>query len=456
MEDRNELLAHGNVWKTLFKLSLPIILSQLINVLYNIVDRIYIGQGISQEAFSGVGIAFPIIIIVTSFAGLFGMGGAPLASIKLGEGNKEEARKIMNNSFSSLIYSGLLLTAIVTIFTNPILYLFGANELIIKYAYDYLFVYSIGSVFVMLAVGMNSYITAQGYTKTAMFSVVIGAVLNIILDPIMIYVFKLGVKGAAIATVISQAVSAIYVVSFLSSKHSGLRLDYSKFGRINPKTLFAIMGLGVSPFIMQSTEAAVQIVFNKGIGANTTPEQAIVYLALMTSLISLMQFVMLPMQGLVQGAQPLISYNYGAYNIPRVKESVKKMFILTVGYSFFCFLLIELLPSQLVSIFNSSPELMEIAPRLTRIFYIGFSVMGIQIACQNTFLALGQSVVSLILALLRKVVLLIPIALILPHFIGVDGVFIAEAIADCLAVLATAITFACMIGKILKKREKAS
>ena len=456
MEDRNELLAKGSVWKTLFKLSLPIIISQLINVLYNIVDRIYIGQGISQEAFSGVGIAFPIIIIVTSFAGLFGMGGAPLASIKLGEKNKEEAQKIMNNSFNSLIYVGLLLTLIVTIFTTPILHLFGANSLIINYAYDYLFIYSLGSVSVMLAVGMNSYITAQGYTKTAMLSVIIGAILNIILDPIMIYGFHLGVKGAAIATVISQTVSAIYVVLFLSSKKSGLRLDYSKFGRINVKTLFAIMALGVSPFIMQSTEAAVQIVFNKGIGAYTSEADSVVYLALMTSLLSLMQFIMLPMQGLVQGAQPLLSYNYGANNIPRVKESFKKLFILTVGFSFMCFLLIELIPSQLVSIFNKSDELMVIAPKLTRIFFLGFSIMGIQMACQNTFLALGQSVVSLILALLRKVVLLIPLALILPHFMGVNGVFIAEAIADCLAVLVTSITFLCLIKKILNKRAKTS
>ena len=456
MEDRNQLLAKGNVWKTLLKLSLPIIISQLINVLYNIVDRIYIGQGISQEAFSGVGIAFPIIIIVTSFAALFGMGGAPLASIKIGEGNENEAKKIMNNSFNALIYAGIILTLIVTIFTTPILDLFGANSLIIDYAYDYLFVYSLGSVSVMLAVGMNAYITAQGYTKTAMFSVVIGAILNIALDPLMIYSLHLGVKGAAIATVISQTVSAIYVVAFLSSKKSNLRLDYKKFGRINYKTLLGIMALGVSPFIMQSTEAAVQIVFNKGIGAYTTETESVVYLALMTSLLSLMQFVMLPMQGLVQGSQPLISYNYGANNIPRVKESFKKMFILTFAYSFFCFLIIELLPCQLVSIFNSSEELMKIAPKLTRIFFIGFSVMGVQIACQNTFLALGQSVVSLILALLRKVVLLIPLALILPHFMGVNGVFFAEAIADCLAVLVTAITFMCLIGKILNKRQKTS
>ena len=455
-QDRKSMLVEGNIWKVILTLSFPIIVSQLINVLYNMVDRIYIGQGISQAAFTGVGIAFPIIIIVTAFSALFGMGGAPLASIKLGENKKEEANKIMNNSLSSLIYIGIILTLVVTIFTEPILYLFGATSLTINYARDYLFIYALGSVSVMIAVGMNAYITAQGYTRTAMLSVLIGAVLNIILDPIFIYGFKWGVKGAALATVLSQTVSAIWVLWFLFSKKPVLRINLHQVGKINSKTLLAIMALGVSPFVMQATEAAVQIVFNNSIKAYTASiGEATIYQGLMTALLSLMQFIMLPLQGLAQGAQPLISYNFGANNIKRVKDSFKAFLVLGLSYSLLCFLIIEIMPTQLVGIFSQDPEMLSLAPRLGRIFFIGMSIMGVQIACQNTFLSLGQSKVSLLLALLRKVILLIPLAIILPMHIGVDGVFIAEAIADVLAVITTSITFIVLIKKILEKRQNS-
>lgn len=455
MNEREKQLRYGNIGKTLFKLAVPLIVSQLVNVLYNIVDRIFIGKipDVGLTALSGVGVCFPIIMIISAFAALFGMGGGPLASIKLGEGKKEEASKILNNSFICLVVIGLILMAVVYIFDDQILNIFAATETNMGYAKSYLHIYIIGTVFVLLAFGLNIYITVQGATIISMISVLLGAVLNIALDPLFIFGFEMGVQGAAFATIISQFASAIFIVGYLFSRKSLIKLDFKKMIP-NFKIIASILALGVSPFIMQATEAIVQINFNVQVKLYaTTPEQADLYLALVVILLSVMQVITLPMMGLTQAGQTLISYNYGAKELPRVKKAFKVMFISALGYSLLMYLLILLFPEFIVTIFNDSPELKEIAPRAMRIFFLGLSIMGAQLACQSSFLALKQPVVSLIMALLRKVILLIPLAIVLPIFVGIDGIFIAEAIADVLAVVITTITFAVMFPKILNKKK---
>lgn len=449
---KEEMFSKGKVGRVIFKLSIPLVISQIINVLYNIVDRIYIGNlpNIGQEALAGVGIAFPIIIIVSAFASLVGAGGAPIAAIKMGEGQDEEAKKIMMNSFMMLIIMGILLTIALLLFNEKLLYLFGATDELIEYGKSYLNIYALGSISVMLTLGLNSYITAQGYTNIAMIVVLIGAVLNIILDPILMFTLNMGVKGAAYATVISQTVSAIFVLIFLSGKRLALRLE-PKSLKLDSKIILSILALGISPFIMQATESLVQITFNIQITKYGGTEYK-TYLNIMTIMLSIMQFIMLPIFGLSQGASPLISYNFGAKNIDRVKSAFKIVLITSLSYTLIFYLLIFLFPKGFVLIFNNDPLLLEIAPRILRIFFIGMSIMGIQIACQNTFLALGQAKISVILALLRKIILLIPITLILPIFMGINGVFYSEAIADVIAVVTTSIVFMILFGKILDNR----
>lgn len=449
---KEEMFTKGKVSRMIFKLSIPLVVSQIINVLYNIVDRIYIGNmpNVGQEALAGVGIAFPIIIIVSAFASLVGAGGAPIAAIKMGEGKHDEAKKIMMNSFIMLIVIGLLLTITLLLFNEKLLYLFGATDELIYYGKSYLDIYAIGSISVMLTLGLNSYITAQGYTNIAMVVVIIGAFLNIILDPILMFTFNMGVTGAAYASIISQTVSAIFALIFLRSKKLALRLEFKKI-RLDKKIMLAIMALGISPFIMQATESLVQITFNIQITKYGGSDYKS-YLNIMTIMLSIMQFIMLPIIGLSQGASPLISYNFGAKNMERVKLSFKVLLITSLSYTLIFYLLIFIFPKNFVLIFNNDPFLLEIAPRILRIFFIGMSIMGIQIACQYTFLSLGQSKISVILAFLRKIILLIPITLILPHFIGINGVFYSEAIADVIAVVTTGVVFLIFFNKILNNK----
>ena len=411
-------LGKGNIGKLLFKLAAPAIIAQIVNVLYNIVDRIFIGRMPNGElAMAGVGVAFPIIMIISAFSALIGMGGAPLAAIKMGENNKSDAEKIMGNSFSMLVILSIILTIVFLIFKEPILWKFGASTRTITFAKDYLTIYLLGTLFVLIALGMNPFINTQGFAKTGMITVMIGALINIILDPIFIFVLNLGVKGAAIATVTSQCISAIWVLFFLFGKKSTIKIR-KKYLVPNKKVIFSIMALGVSPFIMQATESLVLISMNSKLqiyGGDLA-------VGAMTIMSSIMQILFLPLMGLTQGAQPIISYNFGAKKIERVKKTFKLLIISCISYTVIMWGSLMLFPKIFVSIFNNKPELVTITSWSIKIYFAGIGIFGAQIACQQTFLALGQAKYSLILALLRKIILLIPLIFILPFFMK-DNLF---------------------------------
>ncbi len=437
--DKSFDLGRDNVGKLLLKLATPAIIAQLVNVLYNIVDRIFIGKLENGElAMAGVGVALPILMIISAFSALIGYGGAPLCAIKMGEKNNDEAEKIMSNGFSMLILIGVILTIVFYIFKEPILLAFGASEITIGYANDYLSIYLIGTIFVQIALGMNPYINTQGFAKIGMYTVMLGAVLNIVLDPILIFVFDLGVKGAALATVLSQFVSAIWVLSFLFGKKSILKIR-KKYLIPDKKIVLNTVALGISPFIMQSTESLVLISLNTKLSMYGGD----LAVGAMTIMSSIQQIILLPPMGLSQGAQPIISYNFGAKNMQRVKKSFKLAITCCLSYTLIMFLLLMICPEIFVSIFNNNPELIDVTSWSIRIFFAGIFMMGAQIACQQTFLALGQAKISLILALLRKIILLIPLIYILPIFVEnkLVGTLMAEPISDIVASLITIITF---------------
>lgn len=449
MKAQNTNLAQDSVGKLLLKLALPAITSQIVNMLYNIVDRIYIGHipEIGTKALTGVGVCLPIIMVISAFAALASMGGAPRASIAMGRGNKEESERIMGNCFGILLILSVILTAVFTIFSRDLLLLFGASENTIEYSMDYMQIYAIGTLFVQVALGMNAFITAQGFATMSMVTVLIGAILNTILDPIFIFGFGMGVKGAALATIISQAVSAIWVVSFLVSKKTSWKLQL-KHMKLQPKVFLPCLALGLAPFIMQSTESLIAVCFNSSLlkyGGD-------IAVGSMTVVGSIMQFCMLPLNGLTQGAQPIISYNYGAKNADRVKKAFKFLLTCCLTYSLTLWILIMLLPKLFIGIFTPDVQLMDYAVKVVRIYMAASGIFGIQIACQQTFIALGNAKASLFLAILRKIILLIPLIFILPLFIGdkVSAVFLAEPIADALAVTTTSILFAVQFKKIMK------
>ncbi len=444
-------LGKGSVGKLLFKLALPAIIAQLVNVLYNIVDRIFIGRiPDGSMAMAGVGVAFPIIMIVSAFSALIGMGGAPLCAIKMGEKDNDGAEKIISNSFSSLLISGVALTLIFLIFKEKILWTFGASEATIGYATDYLTIYLIGTVFVQIALGMNPFINTQGFAKTGMLTVMIGAAINIVLDPIFIFGFNMGVKGAALATITAQGVSALWVLIFLFGKKSTLKIR-KEYLVPQKKVMLPVLGLGVSPFIMQSTESLVLISLN----TQLQNYGGAIAVSAMTIMSSIMQIVVLPLQGLTQGAQPIISYNFGAKKMDRVKKTFKLLIIscLALTISMCAFLMI--FPGIFVRIFNNDPALMEITTWSIRIYFLGMFGFGAQIACQQTFLALGQAKISLMLALLRKIILLIPLIFILPNFFDnkLLGVLTAEPVADVLAILTTVTCFTIFYKRKLCKDD---
>lgn len=451
MKKTNDL-GKGNIGKLLISLAAPAIVAQLVNVLYNIVDRIFIGRMDNGElAMAGVGVAFPILMLISAFSALIGMGGAPLCAIKMGEKNNDEAEKIMSNSFSMLLIIAVILTTGFLIFKEPILWAFGASEATIGYALDYLSIYVLGTIFVQIALGMNSYINTQGFAKIGMMTVVIGAVINIVLDPIFIFVFDLGVKGAALATVAGQMVSALWVLKFLFGKQSILKIR-KKYMVPDLKVVGATMALGVSPFIMQSTESLVLISLNTSLsmfGGDLA-------VGAMTIMSSIMQIVVMPLQGLAQGAQPIISYNYGAKQMDRVKKTFKLTLISCLSFTVIMCSLLMLFPNLFVSIFNNEPELVAITTWAIRIYFLGIFVFGAQIACQQTFLALGQAKISLFLALLRKVVLLVPLIYILPNLFQdkLMGVLVAEPIADIIATLTTVTCFMVFYKKKFKDVDK--
>ena len=442
MSNQNTDLGRDSIGKLMFKLSAPAIIAQIVNVLYNIVDRIFIGrmQG-GDLAMAGVGVAFPIILIISAFSYLVGMGGAPLAAIKMGEDDNDSAEKIMGNSFLLLIVISIILTVGFLLFKEPILVAFGASEQTLGYGLDYISIYVLGTVFVQIALGMNAYINTQGFAKIGMMTVAIGALINIVLDPIVIFKFNLGVKGAALATLTAQAVSAAWVLKFLFGNKSILKIRKKNL-KLDKKIIISIVGLGMAPFIMQSTESLVLISLN----TQLSKYGGDLAIGAMTIMSSIMQMVMLPMSGLTQGAQPIISYNYGAKNMDRVKKAFKLCLISCLVYSTTVWLILMISPEMIVT--SSS----------IKIYFAVIFMFGIQISCQQTFLSLGQAKISLFLALLRKIILLIPLVFILPIFInnGLFAVLLAEPVADILAALTTATCFAIFYKKTLSSINKES
>ena len=445
-------LGRDKIGGLLLKLSLPAIIAQLVNLLYNMVDRIFIGQMPNGEiAIAGIGVAFPVIIIISAFSALVGMGGAPLAAIKMGQGDDDAAEEIMTNSFSALIIISIILTLSVLIFKKPILQLFGASPATLGYAMDYLGIYVLGTISVQIALGLNPFINTQGFAKTGMMSVMIGAIINIILDAVFIIGLDMGIKGAALATIIAQSVSAIWILYFLLSKRTKLKIR-KKYLMPKWKIIKDILALGVSPFVMQGTESLVLISFNNMLSMYGGD----LAIGAMTIMSSIMQIIILPLIGLSQGAQPIISYNYGAKQIDRVKETFKLLFKISLTYTSIICLLLMLVPQMFVVIFNNNPEFVQFTSWSIRIYFAGIFAFGAQIACQQTFLALGQAKISLILALLRKIILLIPLIFILPQFMDnkLFAVLLAEPIADLTAAIVTTIVFTIFYKKTLGAGER--
>ncbi|SCP96119.1 MATE family efflux transporter [Anaerobium acetethylicum] len=449
---RNELATKG-IGKLLFSMALPAVTAQIINVLYNMVDRMYIGHipDIGAAALTGVGITMPLITVISAFAALVSMGGAPRASIMMGKGEKDTAEKILGNCAGALVVISLILTALVLLYGKRIMMLFGASGNTIGYAMDYINIYACGTIFVQLALGLNAFITAQGFAKVSMLTVTIGAISNIILDPVFIFGFGMGVKGAALATIISQAISAIWVVRFLTGKRTMLKIR-KKYLRTDFKVFLPCLLLGLSPFIMQSTESLIAIVFNTSLqryGGDLA-------VGAMTILTSIMQFSMLPLIGLAQGAQPIVSFNYGAGNGDRVKKTFLILVKASIAYSGFIWMFAMLFPQVLAGIFTSSPELIKETVIALRIYMAVSFLFGIQISCQQTFVALGNAKASVFLALLRKIILLIPLIYILPLFMEdrVRAVYLAEPVADFIAVTVTATMFSYQFAKIMRGIKK--
>lgn len=444
------------IGKLLLRLALPTITAQLVNALYNMVDRIYIGHipVVGKTALTGVGVCLSLIMIISAFAALTAMGGATRASILLGKGQRDTAERILGNCVTGSVVVGLVLTAVFLSFSRPLLLAFGASEETIVYAVQYMKIYALGTVFVELALGLNAFITAQGFASVAMISVLIGAVANMILDAVLILVFNMGVAGAALATIISQGLSALWVVRFLLGWKTGLRIKKENL-RLDWKLYAPCLALGMSPFVMQSTEGVISVCFN----ASLQKYGGDLAVGAMTILSSVMQFSMLPLQGLTQGAQPIISYNFGAGNADRVRKTFRLLLLCSLAYSVSLWLVAMLLPDLVARIFTPDGTLIAYGAWAMRIYMAASLIFGAQIACQQTFIALGNAKVSLFLAVLRKIILLIPLIFILPLFFrqGAEqamAVFLAEPVADTLAVVTTGCTFAILFRKTMKNLEE--
>ena len=442
-------MGSGNVKKLLLQLMIPAVVAQVVNLLYNIVDRIYIGhiEGIGAAALTGVGLFAPILMLLNAFAMLIGAGGAPRTAIALGQGHKEEAEKIIGNSFTMLLFFAVVLTVCFYAGAPVLLRLFGASDATLPYALAYSRIYILGSVFVLLVLGMNPFITTQGFAKTSMLTTIIGAVINIILDPILIFGFGMGVRGAAIATVLSQAVGAAWIVLFLTGKKTILHLRKENL-RPERRVILPVMALGISSFVMMSTESLLSISFSSSL-ARYGGDVAV---GAMTVITSVNQLCTMPIHGICQGGQPVISFNFGASKKARVKEAFRFQLALCFGYTSLFWLLMMIAPGAVAGIFTSDAALIEYTTWSMRIYMAGIFAMGVQIACQQSFMALGQAKVSLLLACLRKLILLIPLIFILPHILPnpVFAVFVAEPVSDILAASITVITFLSRFDKILE------
>ena len=448
--DKKEFLGTAPIGKLLFKLSVPTLVAQLINMLYNVVDRIYIGHipEVGSLALTGVGVCLPILLIVSAFASLVSAGGAPRASIFMGKQQMENAEKTLGGCFALQILVSFVLTILLLIFGESLLLAFGASENTISYAVDYLWIYSLGTIFVQMTLGMNAFITAQGFTKISMLSVAIGGACNILLDPIFIFLLRMGVSGAALATVISQAVSCVWVIRFLSGKKTFLRLK-REYLKIDPKVVLPCVALGTATFIMQASESVISVCFNSSLlkyGGDLA-------VGAMTILTSVMGFAMMPLQGLGQGAQPISSYNYGAGNADRVKKTFRVLLICSLSYSVVLWIAVQFAPQVFVGIFSPDPTFVAFAAKALKTYLGGIFLFGIQIACQMTFTSLGKAASSIIVAVVRKFVLLIPLIYIMPHLVEnpTMGVYMAEPVADVIAVTFTTILFSVQFRKAMNQ-----
>ena len=446
---QEQQMRSGRLVPLILNLAIPAVIAQLINVLYNIVDRMYIGHipEIGAQALTGLGVTFPIIMIVSAFSSFAGAGGAPLASIELGRGNREGAEKILGNAVTMLLFFSVVLTLFFQITKRPLLYLFGASDNTIEYASQYLSIYLMGTIFVQLTLGLNMFITSQGRAKIAMLSVLIGAVTNIVLDPIFIFVCNMGVRGAALATILSQALSTLWVLRFLTGPQTAIRI---RLENLIPsrRIVLRVAALGISPFIMQATESLITIVFNSGLqfyGGD-------LYVGSMTVMQSVMQLVVVPVQGFTQGCQPIISFNYGAGQNDRVRSTYRIVILTTLIITSVCTLLVICFPGFFGGMFSDNPELIALVERCMPIYMFGMFIFGLQMGCQSAFMGLGQAKISLFLALLRKVILLVPLAIILPRFFGVIGIYYAEPVADILSAVTAGTLFLINNPRILKKR----
>ena len=448
----NHDMGTGSVKKLMVQMAVPALVGQVINLLYNVVDRIYIGHipQIGGTALTGVGLFSPFVMIFTAFAMLAGAGGAPRAAIAMGRGDRDAAEKIMGNCFCVLLILAVVLTTVFTIAAPTLLRLFGASDATLPYSVEYGSIYILGSIFVLIVMGMNTFITTQGFSKFSMLTTVIGAVINLVLDPILIFALDMGVAGAAIATVISQAFSAIWILSFLTGKKTILKLKLSNM-MLDPKVILPCLGLGISSFVMVSTESVLSVCFTSslsGYGGDAA-------VGAMTVLTSINQLVTMPLSGVCQGGQPLISFNYGAGKLDRVKEAFTCQFLVCIGYTISFWLLLMCFPNVFAGIFTSDETLVTYTAWAIRIFLAGVFSIGFQISCQQSFMALGQAKISLVMACLRKLVLLIPLIYILPCFMAdkVFAVFLAEPVSDILAATVTTVTFFTFFRKLMKGQE---
>lgn len=454
MTDDKTFLGTQPVGRLLVKLAVPTVIAQLVNMLYNIVDRIYIGHmpEVGATALTGVGVCMPIILIISAFSCFTASGGAPRASISMGRGDIKTAEKLLGGCFSMQIIISLILTVVFSVFGRDILSAFGASENTLGYAADYMGIYALGTVFVELTLGLNAFITAEGNAKTAMLTVIIGAAANIVLDPVFIFGLNMGVKGAALATVVSQAVSCVWVISFLCGKKSVLRLKKENLFP-GAKLILPCVALGASTFVMQASESVIAVCFNSSL-LNYGGDIAV---GAMTILTSVMQFAMLPMQGVAQGAQPILSFNFGAGNAGRVKKAFRLLLIVCLSYSFLLWGFIMLFPSAFASIFANDSSLVSYTADALRIYCAVLCLFGIQIACQMTFVSIGSAVCSIVVAVMRKFVLLIPLIYIMPHILSnkVNAVYAAEPVADVLAITFTVILFSVMFTRATEKLVNA-
>ena len=451
MNENKEFLGTEPIGKLLLRLALPTLAAQIINMLYNIVDRIYIGHipHVGAAALTGVGVCMPLIMIVSAFAALVGYGGSPRASIYLGKKDVESAEKILGNCFTMQILVSLILTAVLLIWNRDLLLAFGASENTISYANSYMNLYALGTLFVELTLGMNAFITTQGFAKTGMYSVLIGAVANIILDPVFIFLLGMGVRGAALATILSQALSCIWVVSFLCGKKTFIRIRKENL-KLIPKVILPCLALGSATFIMQASESVISVCFNSSL-QKYGGDMAV---GAMTILTSVMQFAMLPLQGFGQGAQPIMSYNYGAKNVKRVKAAFLLLLKISMIYAVILWGCVMFFPQIFAGIFTTDAALVAFTAKALRVYLAVMFLFGIQISCQMAFNSLGRAVESIIVAVVRKFVLLIPLIYIIPQIFRADqttAVYMAEPVADLIAVTFTAILFSVRFKKALRE-----